>query len=302
MSSPSRSARLRLGLSVALALGAAWGLARAQRMLDSRPPGPPPVASRTEFRVCSDPNNLPFSNGRGAGFENKLAEMVARDLGRPLHYTWWPQRRGFMNQTLLGGKCDVVIGVPAGYDLTATTRPYYRSTYVFVTRRDRRLGLRSLDDPMLRRLSIGVHVIGADYASLPPVQALAHRGIVRNLRGYIIYGDYSKANPPAALIDAVAAGKVDVAIAWGPLAGYFAQREKRALSVVPVSPQIDVPFLPLVFDIAMGVRRQDTWLRDELDREIERRQPEIRRLLERYGVPLVNSVPGAAPAGLASSR
>jgi mxaJ protein len=237
--------------------------------------------------VCADPNNLPFSNDKLEGFENKLAELVGRDLGLPVRYLWLPQRRGFVRNTLRAHRCDVIMGVPSSFELARPTEPYYRSTYVFVSRKDRHLHLRSFDDPRLHRLRVGVHVIGDDYANVPPAAALAQRHIIRNVVGYSIYGDYSQPDPPARLIDAVARGDIDVAIAWGPLAGYFARRAAVPLEVVPVSPQIDVPFLPFVFDIAMAVRRGDDTLRVRLDSVLERHRAEIGRLLEHYGVPLL---------------
>lgn len=247
------------------------------------------VTSRaaTALAVCADPNNMPFSNDKLEGFENKLADLVAHDLGLPVRYTWLPQRRGFVRNTLKAHRCDVIMGVPSSFELARPTEPYYRSTYVFVYRKDRHLNLRSFDDPRLRQLRIGVHVIGDDYANVPPAAALAQRHIIRNVVGYSIYGDYSQPNPPARLIDAVAHGDIDVAIAWGPLAGYFAQRAAVPLEVVPVSPQVDVPFLPFVFDIAMAVRRGDDTLRVRLDGVLERRREEIQRLLENFGIPLL---------------
>ena len=178
-----------------------------------------PAASARELRVCADPNNLPFSNERGEGFENRVAEILARDLGASVTYTWWAQRRGFIRNTLKAEKCDVVMGMPSGYDLVETTKPYYRSTYVFVSRRDAHLELSSLLDPRLHHLSIGVHLIGDDGSNPPPAQALGELGIVNNVRGYSIYGDYRQAAPPARLIEAVENGEIDVAAAWGPLAG-----------------------------------------------------------------------------------
>jgi quinoprotein dehydrogenase-associated probable ABC transporter substrate-binding protein len=250
--------------------------------------GPPGTARRDAvLAVCADPNNLPFSNDRLEGFENKLAGLIAADLGRRVRYTWLPQRRGFVRNTLRAGRCDVIMGVPASFELARPTIPYYRSTYVFVYRTDRGITVRTLDDSLLHRLRIGVHVIGDDYANVPPVEALAQRHIVSNVVGYSIYGDYSHPNPPAELIAAVAGGEIDVAIAWGPLAGYFAQKQSVALEVVPVSPQIDVPFLPFVFDIAMAVRQGDDSLRSILDDVLIRRKPEIERLLQSYGVPLL---------------
>lgn len=248
-----------------------------------------PTPRRT-LRVCADPNNLPFSNDKGEGFENRLAEMLARDLEAALTYTWWAQRRGFARNTLRAGVCDVIMGVPSSYELALPTRPYYRSTYVFVYPRASGLQIRSFDDPILRTLRIGVHVIGDDYANVPPAHALSNRGIVKNVVGYSIYGNYAEPNPPARLIEAVAKGEVDVAIAWGPLAGYFAREQSVPLEIVPVSPEVDLPFLPFVFDIAMGVRREDTALREELDSFLVRRAREIDALLDEYGIPYVKRV------------
>lgn len=249
----------------------------------------PPTPSRT-LAVCADPNNMPFSNQHGAGFENRIADLVAREIGATVRYTWFAQRRGFVRNTLRAGECDVIIGVPASLDLVRRTRPYYRSYYVFVSRTDRHLGVTSLDDAALRNLKVGVHIVGDDYASVPPAQALANRGLASNLVGYSIYGDYSQPDPPARLIEAVSHRDVDLAIAWGPLAGYFAQRQREPLDLVPVSPQIDLPFMPFVFDIAMGVRWEDEALGEELDKVIVRRAAEIDRILEDYGVPFVRRV------------
>lgn len=240
-----------------------------------------------ELRVCADPNNLPFSNRRLAGFENELATLVAREMGATVHYTWWAQRRGFIRNTLNAGECDVVMGVPSSFELTLVTRPYYRSTYVFLSRRDRHLNVRSFDDPILRDLKIGVQIIGDDYANAPPAHAFDRRGIVGNLIGYTVYGDYREDSPPSRIVRGVARGEVDLAVVWGPLAGYFAPRQPVPLEIVPVAPQIDLPFLPFVYDISMGVRRSDAALRDELDGILARKKPDIDALLDRYGVPRV---------------
>jgi mxaJ protein len=241
-----------------------------------------------ELRVCSDPNNLPFSNQQQQGFENKIASVVAQDLNAKLKYTWWAQHRGFVRNSLNAHECDLLIGVPASFERTINTTPYYRSTYVFVTRRDRHLDIRSFDDPILRRLTIGVQMIGDDFTNTPPAHALTQRHIIQNVRGYSVYGDYRTPNPPARIIDAVANRDIDVAVAWGPLAGYFAQREPVALDITPVSPQIDLPFLPFVFDISMGVRRGDTALRERLNSVIAHRKGDIDRILAQYGVPRVD--------------
>ena len=244
------------------------------------------------LRVCADPNNLPFSNQKGEGFENKIAELLARDLGERIEYTWWAQRRGFFRNTLRAGTCDLVIGVPAAFEMALTTRPYYRSTYVFLSRKDRHLKLTSFDDPSLKKLKIGVQIIGDDFTNAPPAHALSRRNIVGNVKGYTVYGDYSQPNPPARIVDPVAKGDVDVAIVWGPLAGYFAKQSHVPLAIVPVSPQIDQPFLPFVFDISMGVRRDDQELKDQVEQVLEKRRDEVDRILRDYAVPRVDQQKG----------
>ena len=258
---------------------------------------PPPTVEPIKrpagvLRVCADPNNLPFSNERGEGFENKIAELLARDLNERVEYTWWAQRRGFFRNTLRAGVCDVVIGVPSAFEMALTTRPYYRSTYVFLYRKDRGLHVSSLDDPILKTVRIGVQIIGDDFSNAPPAHALSRRNIVNNVRGYTLYGDYSQHDPPARIVDAVAKGDVDLAIVWGPLAGYFAKQSRVPLEVVPVSPPIDQPFLPFVFDIAMGVRRDDQELRDQIEQVMQKRRAEIDRILQDYRVPRVDTQEG----------
>src|SRR2546423_6150940 len=251
--------------------------------------GPARAATTTrELRVCSDPNNLPFSNERREGFENKIADLVARDLNAKLSYVWWAQRRGFVRNTLNQNQCDLLIGVPSSFERARTTVPYYRSTYVFVTRRERHLKISSFDDPQLRRLRVGVQLIGDDGTNTPPAHALAKRGIITNVKGYSVYSDYRQPNPPARIIDAVANGDIDVAVAWGPLAGYFAQREPGPLDVAGVSPHIGLPFCSFVLDISMRVRRGNDALRDSLNSIIQRRRAEIDQILADYGVPRVD--------------
>jgi quinoprotein dehydrogenase-associated probable ABC transporter substrate-binding protein len=239
-----------------------------------------------QFRVCADPENLPFSNQKQEGFENRIAEVIAKDLGARVSYIWWGQRRGFirntMNATLKEGRCDVMIGAPAGYDLVRTTKPYYRSTYVFVYRKDKGFQLKTLDDPILKTIRIGVHLLGEDYSNPPPVHELAKRGIVTNVVGFDTF--YSETNPPSAIIDAVASGKIDAAIVWGPAAGYFVLHQKTPMAMVPIpSGKSDLPF---AFDISMGVKRGDDALFDDVQKAMIRRSAEITAILKEYGVPL----------------
>lgn len=247
----------------------------------------PPARPVRKLRVCADPNNLPFSNQRREGFENKIADLLAHELNAEVEYTWWAQRRGFFRNTLKAGRCDVVIGVPSSFEMALTSAPYYRSSYVFVTRKDSGIKIASFDDSALRRVKIGVQVIGDDGANAPPAHALASRGIVRNVRGYTVYGDYTDNSPPARIIEAVARREIDVAIAWGPLAGYFARRQPVPLEIIPVSPQIDLPFLPFVYDISLGVRHGDTALKKELESALEHRRAEVDHILNDYDVPRI---------------
>ncbi len=242
-------------------------------------------ASETALRVCADPNNLPFSNEKREGFENKIADLIAGEMGRPVEYTWWAQRRGFFRNTLRAGMCDVVIGVPNSFELADTTQPYYRSTYVFVGLRSRHLDVGSFDDPRLRELKIGVQMIGDDGANTPPAHALSNRGMVDNIKGYTVYGDYKQESPPSQIVNAVLNKEVDVAVVWGPLAGYFAGRHKDLLDIRPVSPEIDLPYLPFVYDISVGVRRGEDDLKAKIGEILTRRRADIDAILERFNVP-----------------
>jgi len=246
---------------------------------------------RNELRVCADPNNLPFSNRAGEGFENRLATLVARELGATLHYIWWAQRRGNVRETLNAGLCDLIPGVAAGLEMLSTTRPYYNSTYVAVTRADRNLDIRSFDDPRLRTLRIGVQMIGDDFSNTPPAHALSRRGMIANVSGYMVYGDYARPAPQAPIVEAVANGRLDVAFVWGPVAGYFAQRQPQRLRLTLLPARDPVADQPMAFGVAMGVRRSDPELKARVERALDRRSGEIARILGEYAVPTVASAP-----------
>lgn len=236
---------------------------------------------------CADPNSLPFSNRAGQGFENKLAEMIASDLHAKLQYVWWAQRRGYVRNTLNDAKCDFWPGIGSNVEMAATSRPYYRSTYVFVSRVSDKLARLTLDDRRLRKLRIGVQMVGDDFSNTPPAHALTRRGIVGNIRGYMLYGDYRQPSPSSEIVRAVERGDVDVALVWGPLAGYFAARSPVPLRLEPVTPWMDDMQWPMQFDVSVGVRRDNQRLLKEIDAVLDRRSGDIRRLLEAYHVPLV---------------
>lgn len=242
------------------------------------------------LRVCADPNNLPYSNMQQQGFENDLAQMAARDLGRTVQYVWISRRGGDL-KALTAGLCDVVVGTASAVRAVPVTRPYYRSTYVFVSRRRRGGTIRSFNDPRLRGSRIGLEqILGADDADVPPARALAGRGLLGNIAWYRLRPNFIQANDGDVLVRAVEKGDVDVAVAWGPVAGYYG-RNDPALELTPVSPQSEHS-VTYAFDISMGVRPGDQHLKMKLDAFLMRRKSDIRGLLRSYGVPLVQ--PAAA--------
>ncbi|VTU39326.1 quinoprotein dehydrogenase-associated probable ABC transporter substrate-binding protein [Variovorax sp. PBL-H6] len=268
--------------AVLLALLAGLGGGRPADAQEAAP------AALPALRVCAEPDNLPYSREDQSGFENRIARLLADDLQWPLQYEWLPDRRGFVRKTLGARACDVIIGVPVDDERVLTTRPYYRSSYVFVQRashaRDAS-ALRSFDDDRLPALRVGVQLVGNDLAATPPGYALARHGAVRNVVGFTLYGD----GPPARrMVDAVARGELDAALAWGPQAGYFAARATPALELTPAAAPADMD-LPFAFSIAMGVRKGDRAMKARLDDFLLRRAADIDRILDAYAVPRLPS-------------
>jgi len=247
-----------------------------------------------QLRVCADPGDLPFSNEKGEGFENKIAAIIAKDLGDSLSFDWWPNRRGFVGHTLGMRHCDLIVAAPKGFDLVIETNPYYRSTYYIVTRRDRNIKLTSLDDPLIKTLRIGVNQIGDNYANTPPAHALSARGAVSNVTGFSTFYDEERHVRPSDIIDAVSKGTIDVALAWGPIAGYYAKHSSVPLNLVPLPDTDRVTGFPFAYDVSLGVRRGDNSFRDLLNQVLERRKADIDSVLRDYGVPTLPLAPATA--------
>jgi mxaJ protein len=250
-------------------------------------------AQTPTLRICGDPDNLPFSNEKLEGFENKIAAVIASDLGATPTYAWWPHQRGLVRNTIDAGTCDVIFGVPEGLDFVLWTKPYYRSSYVIAYRRDRGYQIKSLDAPELKTLRLAV------YLNTPPEESLARRGLLNNLATYSLYFDPAgDRDRPLKLLADLVAGTVDVAFPWGPLAGYYARKQGAPLELVPLADEAGVP---LSFDISMGVKKGNTAFKSQLEAAIDRRGAEIRAILEDFGVPLMPvhaqaQDPGAGPA------
>jgi quinoprotein dehydrogenase-associated probable ABC transporter substrate-binding protein len=233
------------------------------------------------LRVCADPRNLPFSNEKREGFENKLAEFVAGKLGKSLAYAWYPQTTGFVRNTLGAHKCDVIMGYPQGNDLVQSTNPYYRTSYALVFKPGRGLdGIETLEDPRLKGKHIGV------IAGTPPSTYLATSGLMANAKSYPLVIDTRFDSSVEVMIKDLMSGDIDAGALWGPMAGYYARKAAPQLTVVPLTKEARGP--ALVYRITMGVRFSDQEWKRSLNRLIEANQPAINRTLLEFGVPLLD--------------
>jgi quinoprotein dehydrogenase-associated probable ABC transporter substrate-binding protein len=252
------------------------------------------------LRVCADPDNLPNSDSTGAGLENKLAELMARTWNSKLVYVWWAAPRGMMRM-LNGFYCDVSIQMPVLSDMAGVTRPYYRTSYVIVQRKDAAHRVAGLDDPALKTMKIGVHLYAADAENSPPAMALSAHGVVGNLVGFstTYIGGMSQ---PEDIIRAVQDRTVDIAIVWGPIAGYYAKRVGADLELTPVEND-SASGIPFAYSMGMATRRRERQFRDSLQKFLDTKAQEIRNLLQQYGIPLLplpadsgsRSAPGGGP-------
>jgi quinoprotein dehydrogenase-associated probable ABC transporter substrate-binding protein len=231
--------------------------------------------------VCGDPNNLPFSNDSYAGFENKIAELIADGLGLELHYRWWPQTVGFVRNTLQVRLCDLIMGITSVNELVQNTNPYYRSVYSLVYRSDSGLDIASLDHPGLKPLHLGV------VAGTPPATLLTRYGLMDHTRSYPLTVDTRLYAPARDAVRDVANGDLDVAVVWGPLAGYAAKQQTTSLTVVPLPAQEDS--VQLAFSVSMGIRHREIQWKHELNALLQRSAPRIQEILLAYGVPLLDA-------------
>ena len=233
------------------------------------------------LRVCADPNNLPFSNDKGEGFENKIAEFLAGKLGKGLAYTYYPGTTGFVRLTLMSHKCDVIMGFPQGDDLVQPTNPYYRTAYALVFKPGPALdGIDTLSDPRLQGKRIGI------VARTPPSTYLALNGLIGAAKPYPLVVDTRFDSSTDLMMKDISSGEVDLGILWGPYAGAFAKRAGVPVSVVPLVKESGGP--KMVYRMVMGVRASDQDWKRLLNRLIAENQAEISKILLDYGVPLLD--------------
>jgi quinoprotein dehydrogenase-associated probable ABC transporter substrate-binding protein len=238
------------------------------------------IINRTELRVCADPNNLPFSNDKQEGFENKTAAILGDELKLPVKYVFFPQVIGFVRNTLAVRSCDLVMGTAAGDDIVQTTNPYYFSAYVAVYRGDKGFTFTSLDDPALKSLRIGI------VSATPPSDLLVRHGLMANAKPYALMVDTRYESPTHEMIQDVAKGDIDLGLLWGPIAGYYIKRDKLPLAIAVLQ---DEPGMPRMdYHITMGVRANEPEWRRLINAAIVKRQPEITKVLQDYGVPLLD--------------
>ncbi|MEW8648434.1 MAG: substrate-binding domain-containing protein [Candidatus Thiodiazotropha endolucinida] len=230
--------------------------------------------------VCGDPNHMPFSNKKLEGFENRIAKLIADDLNRTLRYYWWPQTIGFVRNTLRIRLCDLVMGVTSVNELLQNTNPYYRSVYTLVYRKDSGLTLRTLDAAKLTDLKIGV------VAGTPPATLLSKYGLLEQVRPYQRTVDTRLFSPATRAVEDVADGNIDVAVIWGPIAGYVASRQETPLSVIPLPAKVDS--VPLAFNVSMGIRHRESNWKHQLNLELEKLSTDIEKILLEYNIPLLD--------------
>jgi quinoprotein dehydrogenase-associated probable ABC transporter substrate-binding protein len=233
------------------------------------------------LRVCADPRNLPFSNETGEGFENKIAALFAQKLGKTLTYEYYPGTTGFVRKTLNAHRCDVIMGMPQGDDIVQVTNPYYRTAYAVVSKQGAGLEtVDSLEDPRLQAKRIGI------VAGTPPATNLAVNGLLGNVKSYPLVVDTRVDSPASAMIEDLDKDRIDVAILWGPIAGYLAKRSQIPLKVNSLVKETSGP--KMVYRIGMGVRHSDQDWKRVLNKLIAENQVEITRILASYGIPLLD--------------
>jgi quinoprotein dehydrogenase-associated probable ABC transporter substrate-binding protein len=238
------------------------------------------LVDRSELKICADPNNLPFSNEKKEGFENKIAELLGAELGLTVDYVWFPQVIGFVRNTLRAHLCDLVIGTVAGDDTMQTTNPYYFTTHVILYRSDKGLDVSGPQDPRLATMRLGV------VAGTPPADLLVRYDLMAHTKPYALMVDTRFESPTHEMVQDIVDGTIDVGFLWGPIAGYYRKRDALPLTLVPLKSEPGAA--RMAYHIAMGVRANEPEWRRHINAAILKHRAEITAILHEYGVPLLN--------------
>jgi quinoprotein dehydrogenase-associated probable ABC transporter substrate-binding protein len=249
-------------------------------LVPNGPCGAQDIVDRSELKICADPNNLPFSDEKKEGFENKIAELMGTELGLPVDYVWFPQVIGFVRNTLQAHRCDLVMGTVAGDEIMQTTNPYYFTTYVMLYRSDKGLAAVGPQDPRLAGLRLGV------VGGTPPADLLVRHDLMAHTKPYALAVDTRYQSPTHEMVQDIIDGTIDVGFLWGPIAGYYRKHDELPLTLVPLKGEPGAARME--YHIAMGVRANEPEWRRRINAAILKRQPEITAILRDYGVPLLN--------------
>lgn len=257
---------------------------------------PAAQAEQASFRVCADPADLPYSSTALDGYENKVAAILAADMGAKLEYFFFPQHKGFIRRSLNAGYCDAIITIPAAIPYVLATKPWFTTSYVAVMRADDARRFTSFDDAWLGEATIGLPLVGNEGATTAPAVALSRRGFVEHIVPFEVFSE-SDPRQQGKIIDAVASGEIDVAFVWGPFGGFYARDHADRLRVTAIEGDPKTPEQTFVAPMAIGVRKKDTALRDRLEEALDRHRDEIIQVLRDYGIPIAEPHGLAAEAG-----
>jgi quinoprotein dehydrogenase-associated probable ABC transporter substrate-binding protein len=241
---------------------------------------PGEILARTELRVCADPNDLPFSNEKGEGYENKTAELIGKELNLPVRFVYFPQVIGFVRNTLRARSCDLIMGTVAGDDIVQTTSPYYYSNYVAVWSDGKDFTFTGFDDPRLKTMRIGI------ISATPPSDLLVRHGLMVNAKPYALMVDTRYESATQQMVEDLVKGEIDIGLLWGPIAGYYIKREALKLKLAAIPNEPGAPRMD--YHIAMGVRANEPNWRRQINAVIQKRQADITAILHDYGVPLLD--------------
>ena len=245
------------------------------------------VGVKSSLRVCADPNNLPYSNQELEGYENKIANLFAKKLGDiPVLYTWYPMTSGFVRRTLNAKTCDLIITFPAIHEFVQNSNPFFSSSYVMMTLEEKNINIKSLSDPIIKEKNYKIGIIHAT----PPTSHVAKNKLFEQAKFYLQAADPRKQKPWADITNDLVNGELDIAILWGPYAGYEAKLAKKKIKLVPLTKEEKVGRGTMVYRFTMGIRRNEPEWGKTINNLIKDNQSEINEILREYNIPLLDNL------------